>query len=56
MFPQTHHVEAVALLCRKDIDSRIEVKLELDEEDVTKAENKGTYENTKELYPWQIWL
>ena len=44
----TSHVEAVALLCRKDIDSRIEVKLELDEEDVTKAESKGTYENIKE--------
>lgn len=42
------HVETVALLCRKDIDSHIEVKLELDEEDVTKAESKGTYENIKE--------
>ena len=48
MFSQTYHVEAVALLCRKDIDSRIEVKLELDEEDVTKTESKGTYENIKE--------
>lgn len=36
------------LLCRKDIDNHIEVKLELDEEDVTKAESKGTYENIKE--------
>lgn len=26
----------------------IEVKLELDEDDVTKAESKGTYENIKE--------
>ncbi len=48
MFSQTYHVEAVALLCRKDIDSRIEVKLELDEEDVTKTGSKGTYENIKE--------
>lgn len=48
MFPQAHHVETVALLCRKDIDNHIEVKLELDEEDVTKAESKGTYENIKE--------
>lgn len=48
MFPQTAHVETVALLCRKDIDSHIEVKLELDEDDVTKAESKGTYENIKE--------
>ena len=41
-------VESVALLCRKDINNHIEVKLELDEEDVTKAESKGTYENIKE--------
>lgn len=47
-FPRTVHVETVALLCRKDIDNHIEVKLELDEEDVTKAERKGTYENIKE--------
>ncbi|MCI5698634.1 MAG: 23S rRNA (uracil(1939)-C(5))-methyltransferase RlmD [Clostridiales bacterium] len=47
-FPMTRHVETVVLLCRKDIDSHIEVKLELDEDDVTKAESKGTYENIKE--------
>ena len=41
-------VETVALLCRKDMNNHIEVKLELDEEDVTKAESKGTYENIKE--------
>ncbi len=35
-------------MCRKDIDNHIEVKLELDEDDVTKAESKGTYENIKE--------
>lgn len=35
-------------MCRKDIDNHIEVKLELDEEDVNKAESKGTYENIKE--------
>ena len=40
-------METVALLCRKDIDNHIEVKSELDEEDVTKAESKGTYENIK---------
>lgn len=48
MFPQTMHVETVALLCRKDIDNHIEVKLELDEEDITKVESKGTYENIKD--------
>ncbi len=41
-------METVALLYRKDIDNHIEVKLELDEENVTKAERKGTYENIKE--------
>lgn len=41
-------METIALLCRKDIDNHIEVKLELDAEDVTKAESKGTYENIKE--------
>nr|WP_289844629.1 hypothetical protein [Treponema phagedenis] len=51
MFPHTMSVETVALLCRKDIDSHIEVKLELDEEDVTKAENKATYAEIKE-YVW----
>ncbi|EHO83215.1 hypothetical protein HMPREF0380_01438 [Eubacterium infirmum F0142] len=35
-------------MCRKDIDNHIEVKLELDKEDVTKAESKGKYENIKE--------
>ena len=48
MFPQTMHVETVALLCRKEIDNHIEVKLELDEEDITKVESKGTYENIKD--------
>lgn len=47
-FGHTGHVEGVALLCRKDINNHIEVKLELDEEDITKAESKGTYENIKE--------
>lgn len=40
MFVNTLHVETVALLCRKDINNHIEVKLELDEEDITKAESK----------------
>lgn len=35
-------------MCRKDINNHIEVKLELDEEDITKVESKGTYENIKE--------
>lgn len=38
----------VVILCRKYINNHIEVKLELNEEDVTKAESKVTYENIKE--------
>ena len=41
-------VETVALLCRQDINNHIEIKLELNEEDVTNTESKGTYENIKE--------
>jgi uncharacterized RNA methyltransferase SP_1029 len=47
-FDSTMKHETVALLCRKDIDNDIEVKLELDEEDVTKAETQGIYKNIKE--------
>ena len=41
-------VETVVLLCKLDVDKHIDVEIKLDEEDVTKAESKGTYENIKE--------
>lgn len=48
MFPQTSHVETVALLSKLDVDKHISVKIELDELDLTSAESKATYEQIKE--------
>lgn len=48
LFPQTHHVETVALLSKLDVDKHISVKIELDELDLTSAESKATYEQIKE--------
>ena len=43
MFPQTTHVETVALLCKLDVDKHIDVETELDKLDLTSAESKATY-------------
>ena len=43
MFPQTMHVETVALLSKLDVDKHISVEIELDEMDLTSAESKATY-------------
>lgn len=51
LFPQTHHVEAVALLSKLDVDKHIDVEIELDELDLTSAESKATYAQIKE-YVW----
>ena len=51
MFPQTHHVETVALLSKLDVDKHIDVEIELDELDLTSAESKATYAQIKE-YVW----
>lgn len=51
LFPQTHHVETVALLSKLDIDKHISVEIELDEMDLTSAESKATYAQIKE-YVW----
>ena len=51
LFPQTHHVEAVALLSKLDVDKHIHVEIELDELDLTSAESKATYAQIKE-YVW----
>ena len=51
LFPQTHHVEAVALLSKLDVDKHIDVEIELDELDLTSAENKATSAQIKE-YVW----
>lgn len=51
LFPQTHHVETVALLSKLDVDKHIDVEIELDELDLTSAESKATYAKIKE-YVW----
>ena len=51
LFPQTHHVEAVSLLSKLDVDKHIDVEIELDELDLTSAESKATYAQIKE-YVW----
>lgn len=51
LFPQTHHVETVALLSKLDVDKHISVEIELDEMDLISAESKATYAQIKE-YVW----
>ena len=47
-FPQTVHVETVALLSKlSDAKNNIEVTVDMDEMDVTSAESKATYEEIK---------
>ena len=48
LFPQTHHVETVALLSKLNVDKHISVEVELDELDLTSAESKATYAQIKE--------
>lgn len=51
MFPETDHVETVALLSKLDVDKHINIEIELDELDLTSAESKATYAQIKE-YVW----
>ena len=48
MFPFTGHVETVCLLSKLNVEHHIEVEINLDEMDLTKAESKATYEEIKE--------
>ncbi|WP_159564182.1 23S rRNA (uracil(1939)-C(5))-methyltransferase RlmD [Streptococcus halichoeri] len=48
LFPQTHHVETVALLSKLNTDKHIDVEIKLDELDLTSAESKATYAQIKE--------
>lgn len=43
LFPNTHHVESVALLSKLDVGQHINVEIKLDELDLTSTENKVTY-------------
>ena len=47
MFPQTGHVETVVLLSKLKSTTSIEVKIDLDEMDLTKSESKATYDEIK---------
>ena len=47
MFPHTNHVETVVLLSKLKSTHHIEVEIELDKMDLTKAESKATYAEIK---------
>lgn len=47
MFPETAHVETVALLSKLDVDQHIDVKVDMNELDIIAAESKATYEEIK---------
>ena len=47
MFPMTVHVETCVLLSKLKSTQHIEVKIDLDEMDLTKAESKATYAEIK---------
>ena len=47
MFPETLHVETVALLSKLDVDKHIDVEIKLDELDLTSAESKASYAQIK---------
>ncbi|MCI8517652.1 MAG: 23S rRNA (uracil(1939)-C(5))-methyltransferase RlmD [Hungatella sp.] len=44
MFPSTANIETVCLLSRLNVEHHIEVEVNLDEMDLTKAESKATYQ------------
>lgn len=48
LFPQTKHVETVVLLSRKKAKDYLEVNVEMDDDFLTKAESKGTYDQIKQ--------
>lgn len=48
MFGMSYHVETVVLLSKLKSSKSIEVKIELDEMDLTQAESKATYEEIKQ--------
>ena len=47
IFPHTPHVETVVLLSKLNVKKHINVKLDLDEFDLTSAESKATYQEIK---------
>jgi len=47
MFPRTNHVETVVLLSKLKSSKSIEVRIDLDDVDLTKSESKATYDAIK---------
>ena len=58
MFPGTVHVETVVLLSQQKPDDHIEIEIDLDEIDATRAETKATYEEIRnwvqEMYGFHV--
>jgi len=58
MFPGTGHVETVVLLSQQKPDDHIEIEIDLDEIDATRAETKATYEEIRnwvqEMYGFHV--
>ena len=48
LFPRTAHVETVCLLSKLNAKQHIEIKLDMDELDLTDAEKKATYQEIKD--------
>ena len=48
MFPNTVHVETVVQLVRKTPDAHVDLKIDMDELDLTASEAKATYEKIKQ--------
>ena len=58
MFGHTVHVETVVLLSQQKPDDHIEIEIDLDEIDATRAETKATYEEIRnwvqEMYGFHV--
>lgn len=48
MFPGSVHVETVVQLVRKTPDAHVDLKIDMDELDITSSESKATYEKIKQ--------
>ena len=53
MFPHTGHLRTVVLLSKLYVDKHIDVEIKLDELDLTSAESKATYAQSKKSIYWK---
>lgn len=56
MISLIYHIETVGQLVRKTPDMYVDIKLDLDEFDVTKSEMKPTYDDIKKYVLDEFWL